>query len=215
MLKPAHALAGIEKRVDAAGKLSIMFAGEISYPGARLAEFQQRFFGGSQNLIRLFFANQAAVDHLLRAENQLAQRGLVLDDANVAVEIGDLRQAVVERNQVSQAIDRFQLALLHQLVGQRHAIDRSPRSYKSFMRAKMRRCFSRLKSSWFDHARHLEVNGVVQQDGAEHERSASRLEGKTFLEGQISGRHRLRILTAVAPRRRGFFLPFTCARLRS
>ena len=43
--------------------------------------------------------------------------GFVLDDADVAIEVGDLRQAVVERDQVAQAVARFEFVVLHQLVG--------------------------------------------------------------------------------------------------
>ena len=120
----ADALAGIEKGVRAAGKAFDDTGGRRQLlVGGRLAQLQQRFFGRRQDLVRLLFADQAAVDDPLRAEDQLAQRGLVLDDADVAIEVGDLRQSVVERDQVTQAVHRFELALLHQLFGQRDAVD--------------------------------------------------------------------------------------------
>ena len=57
------------------------------------------------------------------------------------------------------------------------------------MRAKMRRCFSRLKSSGDRGAGHLEVEGVVQQDGAEHEPLGVYACGKSFFESEIRDCH--------------------------
>ena len=51
------------------------------------------------------------------------QTGAVLDEADVAIEVGDLREAVVERNQVAEAVAGFELAEFHELVGDGDAID--------------------------------------------------------------------------------------------
>ena len=60
---------------------------------------------------------------LLRGGDDAPQDGFILDDPDVAVEIGDLRQAVVERDQVAEAVAGFQLVELHQLVGDGDAVD--------------------------------------------------------------------------------------------
>ena len=72
----------------------------------------------------LLLAEQAAVHHVLRGEDDAAQDGLVLDDADVAVEVGNLRQAVVERDEIAEAVAGFELVELHQLIGDGDAVDR-------------------------------------------------------------------------------------------
>ena len=119
------ALAGVEEGVDAA---FVVFAGSgraCRRPDltARIAELEQGLFGAGEDVAGLLLAHQAAVHHVLRGEDDAAQDGLVLDDADVAVEIGDLRQAVVERDQVAEAVAGFQLVELHQLVGDGDAVD--------------------------------------------------------------------------------------------
>jgi hypothetical protein len=56
-----------------------------------IAELEEGLFGAGQDLAWLFLAEQAAVHHVLRGENDAPQDGFVLDDADVAIEIGDLR----------------------------------------------------------------------------------------------------------------------------
>ena len=51
------------------------------------------------------------------------QQRLFFDDVDVAVEIVKLGQPVIERDQVAESIDRLQLAMLHQLVCQRDAVN--------------------------------------------------------------------------------------------
>ena len=61
--------------------------------------------------------HQRAVHQLLRGNGDAPQRGLVAHDPDVAVEIRDLRQPVVERNQIAQAVHRFQFVVPQQFVG--------------------------------------------------------------------------------------------------
>src|SRR5690348_2676725 len=118
------ALAGIEKRVDAAlevvdDRLRI----DQRVLRACIAELQQCLFGAGQDLVGLLFADNASIDQLLRSKDDAAQRRFVLDDAYVALQVGKRGKAFVERDQVADAVDRLELVLLQQLVRDRDAID--------------------------------------------------------------------------------------------
>src|SRR5271170_2180739 len=75
----------------------------------------------------LLAAHQAAVDHVLRNDDDLPQQRLFFDDADITLNAGDLGQSVIERNQVADAVNRLKLAVPHQLVGKGHAVDDLPR----------------------------------------------------------------------------------------
>jgi len=56
-------------------------------------------------LLRCVLADQRAIhDHLRGSDTSAASLALVADDLDVAVEIRNLRQTVVERDQVAQAV---------------------------------------------------------------------------------------------------------------
>ena len=111
----------------------------------------------------------AAVHHVLRGEDDAAQDGLVLDDADVAVEVGNLRQAVVERDQVAQAVAGFQLAELHQLVGDGDAVDLLAALVQFAHALEDAAVLLQAEVVGLERAGGLDVEAVVQQNGAEHE----------------------------------------------
>ena len=104
--------------------------------------------GHVQDFARGLRRYRAPIDGLPTDENRLTEECLLLDDSDVAaVEVDYLWQTVIERDQIRQPVHRFQLAIP---VSSSAIVTRSmcsPRSYKSFIRLKIRRCFSRLKSS--------------------------------------------------------------------
>ena len=143
------ALAGVEEGADAA-LIALEDLAWVEEAGLdlRIAEFEEGLFGAGEDFAGLFLAEQGAVHHVLRGEDDAPQDGLVFDDADVAVEVGNLREAVVERDEVGEAVAGFQLVELHELVGDGDAVDASRRDPEARpCAAKMRRCFSRLKSS--------------------------------------------------------------------
>ena len=76
---------------------------------------------------RICFASSSPVmQRLIRpCETVMMRRSsdFSLTMLNVAFEVIDLRQPIIERNQVAEPVDRLQLAVLHQLVGERDAIN--------------------------------------------------------------------------------------------
>jgi len=96
------ALARIEEGVDTILELvdDLCRRGKV-VTGGRFAQLEEGVLGTGENLVGFVLARQAAVDHLLRVEYNPAEQRLVFDDARVAVEVRQLRQAVVERNQVA------------------------------------------------------------------------------------------------------------------
>ena len=76
---------------------------------------------------RIFLASSSHATQrlMVSCETVMIRRSsdFLLDDGDVALEVVELRQPVVERDQIAQAVDRLQLALLHQLVGERDAVD--------------------------------------------------------------------------------------------
>jgi hypothetical protein len=121
------ALAGVEEGIDAAFvAIENLRRGHQAALHAGFAEFEQGLLGAGQDRVGLLFPQQAAVHHVLRSEDDAPQNGLVLDDADVAVEVGDVGQAVVERHEVAEAVAGFELVELHQLVGDGDTVDAFP-----------------------------------------------------------------------------------------
>src|ERR1700682_1530765 len=121
---PLDALARVEKRIEPA----LIFLNHLSrtrQSGLRLriAELEQALLGARQNLLRILLAYHAPVHQMLGSENDPAENRLVLDDANVAVEIENPWQAVIQRYQIAEAIAGFQFVIAQQLIGERDAID--------------------------------------------------------------------------------------------
>ena len=124
VLMPLIRLLGSRKTLMPPSKLaricSVLTSVSLS---AAFAELEDGFFRAGKDLFGLFLPDDAAVDQLLRREDDAPQRRLVLDDLDVAVEREDLRQAVVERDEVAESVDRLELVLLHQLIGDGYAVD--------------------------------------------------------------------------------------------
>ena len=136
---------------------------------ARLAEFEQGLFGAGENVAGLLFSEEAAVHHVLRSENDAAEDGLILDDADIAVEVRNVRQAVVEGDEVAEAVAGFELVELHQLVGDGDAVDALAAILEFAHAAEDEAMLLQAEIVGFERARDLDVEGVVEQDGAEHE----------------------------------------------
>ena len=67
---------------------------------------------------------------------------------------------------------------------------RSPRAYSSFMRRKMRRCFSRREVFGFDGAGDLDERGVVGENRPEHEPLGIQIHRQPFLQRNIGSNHK-------------------------
>ena len=154
---------------------------------ARFAQFEQRLFGARENLVRIVLGHQRAVHQLLRGHGDAPQRGLVAHDPDVAVEVRDLRQAVVERDQVAQAVHRFQLVIPSSSLA---SVTRS-----MLLAARMQFGHAREDAAMLlegeivvvQDARDLDETGIVEQHRAEDEPLGIDVCGKAFLEGDGCG----------------------------
>ena len=81
-------LAGVEEGVDAAF-VAFKNGMRVEQAGfdAGFAQFEQRLFGAGEDLIRMLLAQETPVHHVLRGEDDTAQDGLILHDAEIGVEI--------------------------------------------------------------------------------------------------------------------------------
>ena len=109
--------------------------------------------------------------------------GLVLDDADVAVEIGNLRQAVVERDEVAEAVAGFELVELHQLIGDGDAVDLLAALLQLAHAPEDAAVLFQAEVVGLERAGGLDVEAVVEQNGAEHEALGIDIGGKTLLDG--------------------------------
>ena len=125
---------------------------------------------------------------MLRSEDDAPQHGLVLDDADVAVEVGNLRQPVVERNQVAQAVAGLQLVELQQLVGDGDAVDRLAAILKVAHPLEDAAMLLQAEVVGLEGAGGLDVQTVVEQNRPEHESLGIHVGGKTFF-GHVGSRH--------------------------
>ena len=123
---------------------------------------------------------------MLRGEDDAAQHRLVLDQADVAVDVGDLGQPVVERNQVAQAVAGFELVELHQLVGHGDAVDLFAALVQFAHAPEDAAVLFEAEVVGFERAGRLDVEAVVQQDGAEHEALGIDIGGETFFGGVLA-----------------------------
>ena len=183
VLIPLMRLLGIEKRVQPAVIVPQDLLG-IQQPGldAVLAQLEQRLFRARQDVAGLLFAQQAAVHHVLRSEDDPAQHRLVLDDPYVGVEVGNLRQAVVERDQVAEPVASLELIELHQLVGYRDAVHPFPALLQFAHPAEDPAVLLQAEVIRLQGSGCLDVKPVVQKDGAEHEPLRIDVCGKAFFD---------------------------------
>ena len=117
-------LAGVKKGVEAAleGFDDAIGADERVFIDG-LAHLQQGFFGVGADNVGVVLADQGLVTQLLADENDVPQLRLFMNDADIAVKVNQLRQAIVQRDDVAESIDRFELALAHELVRKTDAVD--------------------------------------------------------------------------------------------
>ncbi len=124
---------------------------------------------------------------MLRSEDDAPQQGFVLDDADVAVEVGNLRQAVVERDQVAEPVAGFQLVEPHQLVGDGDAVDflaafvqlpHAPENAAVLFEAEV---------LGFQGTGGLHEETIVEEDAAEHETLGVLVDGQTFVDSVLDG----------------------------
>src|ERR1019366_2078071 len=125
-------------------------------------------FGSRQNLLGRVLAEERAIHDLLGGGDHLAQGGLVADDPDIAVEVGDLGKTVVERDQVAQPVYRFQFVVAKQLVGQRDAVDLLAALMELGHPPEDALMFVETEIAGLQGAGNLDENGVVQQNRAEH-----------------------------------------------
>ena len=125
---------------------------------------------------------------MLRGEDDAAQDGLVFDDADVAVEVGNLREAVVERDEVGEAVAGFELVELHELVGDGDAVDAFAAILNLAHACEDAAMFFEAEVAGFERAGSLDVEGIVEQDGAEHEALGVDV-GREALFGGVGHRH--------------------------
>ena len=106
---------------------------------------------------------------MLRSEDDAAQRGLVFHQPDVGIDVGNLWKAIVQGNQVAQAVAGFQLAELHQLVGDRDAVDLLAALVHVAHALEYAAVLFQAEIAALQSAGRLDVETVVQQNGTEHE----------------------------------------------
>ena len=184
VLMPLTRLLGSRKAFSPPWYSSITWRGLTSpLRDAILAQFEQRLFGARQDFVGVFFAHEAAVHEVLRGEDDPPQDGFILDDADVGVDIQDLRQAVVERNQVAEAVAGFQLVEAHQLVGHRDPVDALAALVQLAHAGEDAAVFFEAEIVGLEFTGGLYIKAIVEQDGAEHETLGIDVAGQALIEG--------------------------------
>ena len=183
------ALAGIEKGVDAALEIVKNLLGIHQRVGvASVAQLEQALFGAGQDLVGLFLADDAAVDQIARSKDDAAQDSFVFDDADVALEVRERRQAFVERDQIGDAVHRFELVLLHQLVGDGDAIDAVAALVQLAHAEEDAAMLLQAEVFGFERARDLDVKRVVHENGAQDEAFGVEIGGEATFERDVRRR---------------------------
>ena len=91
------ALAGVEEGVDAALVGLDHFAGSAqAVRRSVLAQLHPGLLGAGEDVAGVFLRHQRPVHQVLAGNGDLTENGLLAHDANVAIQIGDTGQAVVE-----------------------------------------------------------------------------------------------------------------------
>ena len=181
----------IQKRVEAAlVVLNHLQRSRESFIVARLAQLQQRLLRALQNLGRIVLRHQRPVHQLLRSHGDPPQRRLVADDLDVAVEIRNARQPVVERDQIAQPVDRLQFVVAQQFVGDSDAVDLLAALVQLRHARENAPMLLQREIVVGDGARDLDEPRAIQQNRTEDEPLGIDVGGKAFLEFYTgSGRH--------------------------
>ncbi len=184
------ALAGVEEGADAAFvALQDLVGIQQAALDLGLAELEQGLLGAGEDFVRRFLGHHAAIDHVLRGEDDAAQDGLVLHQPDVGIDVGNLRKAVVQGNQVTQAVAGFQLAELHQFIGDGDAVDLLAAFIDVAHALEDAAVLLQAEIVDLERAGRLYVEAVLQQNGAEHEALGVYIRGQAFL-GSVMRRHR-------------------------
>ena len=86
-------------------------------------DFVDRFLGDVEHVRRLARRVERRAHDGVAHHDQPPQRRLLLDDVRVALDVGDVRNAVDERRDVRRSADLLELGVLGQLLAQRQQID--------------------------------------------------------------------------------------------
>ncbi len=175
--------AGVEKRIQAALiALDYLERGLEALFRARFAQPKQSLFRAREDRLRFVLRHQRAIHQLLRRNGDAAQRGFVADDLDITVEIRNVRQPVIERNQIAQAVDRLQFVVAKQFVRDGDPVDllaalvQFAHARKNTAMLFERKVVVRYNSGNIDKAR------MVQQDRSEDESFSIDVGGKTLLK---------------------------------
>ncbi len=109
-------------------------------------------------------------------------------DADIAIEIGNLRQAVVEGDQVGEAIHRFQLTAPLQFFGERDAVDLHVAFVKLLHPGENSPVLLQNEIFGDDLSGDFDEAAVVQQKRAKDELLRFEIGGKTLVESNVGER---------------------------
>ena len=190
----ADAPAGIEKRADAAVELLDDVAGpEQLVLALGVAQFEERFFGVAQDDVRVFLIEHGPLDDRLRADDDPAEERLLLDDAGVAFEVVNLRQPVVERDQVRDAVHRFEVPAPHQLVRHRHAVDAFALLVERQHGVENAFVLFEAEVVGLENGANDDERRVVEHDGAQYQLFGVGVGWQPSLEGNVARGHRSKV----------------------
>ncbi len=94
-------------------------------------------------------------------------------------------QAFVERDQIADAVHRFELVLLHQLVGDGDAVDTLAAVVQLAHAQENAAVLLQAEVFGFERAGDLDIERVVHQDGAEDETLGVEIYRQTSFEGDV------------------------------
>ncbi len=123
-----------------------------------------------------------------------------------------MRKAVVERDQVAEAVAGFELALLHQLVGYGDAVDALAALVEFGHALEDAAMFLQAEVGGLDEARHLHEGGIVEKDRAEDEPLGVKVDRQPFFESNVLSGHPERPDCNPTPPALGMFSPRLCLR---
>jgi len=103
-----------------------------------------------------------------------------------------LRQSVVERDQVAEAIDRLQLAVLHQFIRQRDAIDALTSLVQISHPQENALVLFQAEVFGCERARYLQKRRLTAHDGAQNKSYRVDIVRQSLVDAEITYRHRRR-----------------------
>jgi hypothetical protein len=160
----------IDEVLQAAGEAAEEFAGthQALIVAACLPDSEQRLSGARQNIARGFLPEQGTVHGVLRNEDNAPQHGFVAHDRDVAFDVGDMRQAIVERDKVRPSVHRLQFVVALQLVRNGDAVDLLAALMQLQHPREDAAVLFELKIGFGDRRHDFHQTGIVQQNRAEN-----------------------------------------------